>query len=115
MEKKDIKTYILLFIGVLIALGIAIFQIYLIKENKYLKEQLEFYEEESLREGPILYVNEEGSTILVYDTLKEKVIEVDVYDETIHTTIEVGDTAIYVVDYNYTDADLITIIKRRDS
>lgn len=114
MEKKDIKTYILLFIGVLIILGIAIFQIYLLKENQYLKEHLEFYEEESLREGPILYVNEEGSTILVYDTLKEKIIEVDVYDETIHTTIKIGDTAIYIVDYNYTDADLITIIKKEE-
>ena len=101
-----------MFIGVIIMLGIAIFQIYLIKENKYLKDHLEFYENDSLREGEILYVNEEGSTILVYDTLKEKIIEVDVYDELIYTNIEVGDTAIYGVNYNYTDADLINIIKQ---
>lgn len=74
--------------------------------------RLEF---ESLKEGLCIYIEYDpwqGYTYcLVYDYDVEQVIEVDLYDELIHTDISVGDTIVYVVDYDYTDADFINVIK----
>lgn len=79
-----------------------------INENSVLKEKLAFYEN-NLKEAVIIAVSD--ACVYVYDDYKEAVIEVDIFDEIIHTEIEVGDIAIYVVDYDYTDADLIAIEK----
>ena len=81
-------------------------------EKRELKKELEFYTEESIREEPIISFND--TVVYVFDTFKDCVIEIDIFPELIHTTIETGDIAIYVVNYEYTDADLLGIIKKED-
>lgn len=117
MDEKKYKSAIqvLIIIGcVLVLMGMFFLAIIGSLEKQIdqlqLKNELEFYKEESIREGQIIAVND--AVVYVIDTLKEKIIEVDIYPELIHTTIEVGDTAVYVVDYDYTDADLLGIIKK---
>lgn len=78
--------------------------------NIELEKQNNFYMNYSLREGEILEVYD--SVVYVYDDILETVIEVDIFDELVHTKIEVGDFAIYSIDYEATDADLINIIKK---
>lgn len=85
--------------------------IYATKENNILKKKLEFAESNP-KEATILAVD--GSCVYVYDDYVKTFIEIDVFEEVIHTNIEVGDIAIYIVDYDYTDADLIAVIKRCD-
>lgn len=76
--------------------------------------ELEYYKEESIREGVIIYVNEQGNTVSVIDPYTDKVIEVDVFDDIVLPRhIYVGDIAIYVIDYEETDADLLGI-KRKE-
>lgn len=82
------------------------------KKIKDLDNELEFYKECSLREAEILFVDNEGSFVVVYDEYLEHFIEIDVFHEIIHCTIEVGDTALYVIDMEATDADLLGIIKK---
>ena len=77
-----------------------------------LENDLEFYKECSLREAEILFVDNEGSFVVVYDEYLESLIEIDVFPEVIHCTIEVGDTALYDIDMEATDADLLGIIKK---
>ena len=93
-------------------MAISYFLIFLMRENTQLNKKLEFYENESMREATIIAVTD--CCVYVLDDFVNQVIEVDIFDELIHTTIEVGDTAIYVVDYYYTDADLIAIIKKNN-
>lgn len=85
-------------------------------ENQ-LKIQKEF---EPIKEGLCVYVEYPNAYtgdfpipnyLLVYDYETEKVIEVDIFDDTVHTRINVGDTILYVVDYNYTDVDFLNVIK----
>ena len=79
--------------------------------------QLEF---EPVKEGLCVYVEYPNAYtgdfpiptyLLVYDYETEKVIEVDIFADTVHTRINVGDTILYVVDYNYCDADFLNVIK----
>ena len=77
-------------------------------------KEVNYYKEESIREGVIIYVNENGNTVDVIDPYTNKVIEVDVFDDIVlPKNIQVGDIAIYVVDYEETDADLLGI-KRKE-
>lgn len=115
MDEKDykftIQTLVILVCGlVLLCILFATSIGNLVKQREQLKNELEFYQEENIREGQIIAIND--TVVYVIDTLKEKVIEIDIYPELIHTTIEVGDTAVYVVNYDYTDADLLGIIKK---
>jgi predicted PurR-regulated permease PerM len=115
MDEKKYKSTIqvLIIIGcVLVLMGILFLASIgsLVKQREQLKNELEFYQEESIREGQIIAVSD--AVVYVIDTLKEKVIEVDIYHELIHTTIEVGDIAVYGVNYDYTDAGLLGIIKK---
>lgn len=115
MDEKDYKftIQVLIIIGCgLVLLGIVFLASIgsLVKQREQLKNELEFYQEESIREGQIIAVSD--AVVYVIDTLKEKVIELDIYPELIHTTIEVGDIAVYGVNYDYTDADLLGIIKK---
>lgn len=81
-----------------------------------LKKYAEF---ESIKEGLCVYVEYPNSYqgvpvpdyILVYDYEIEKVIEIDMYDELVHTRIYVGDTILYCVDYYYTDADFLNVVR----
>ena len=101
---------IIQFIGLAILLiAFVIIEALILHQNYELKKRLDFYENDSLREAPIIAVTD--ACVYVLDDATNKIIEVDIFDELIHTTIEVGDIAIYVIDYNYTDADLINIIK----
>lgn len=111
-KEKEIKSNFILSLALFIVIAVLSFIacICVISSKHKLEKELEFYKEESLREGIIVMVTD--TCVYVADELTEKVIEVDIYDELIHTTIEVGDTAIYVVDYYYTDADLINIKKK---
>lgn len=115
-DKKDSIFLIFYTLGWIVL----VFLLVLFLNNKYrkLRYQAEF---ESLREGVCVYVEYPNAYdaakgpvpdyLLVYDYETEKVIEVDIYEELIHTRINVGDTIVYVVDYNYTDADFINVIK----
>ena len=77
---------------------------------------------ETIKEGLCIHVEYEEDYYhgreyvycLVYDEEINKVIEVDLFDELIHTNIDVGDTIVYVVDCNYTDADFLNVINKED-
>ena len=113
-KEKEMKgnfiTLMITLIVILVFLFVAVTCMNLTRRR--LEKELEFYKEDSLREGIIVMVTD--TCVYVADEITEKIIEVDIFDELIHTTIEVGDTAVYVVDYEYTDADLINIIKKGD-
>ena len=51
------------------------------------------------------------SICYVIDSITDKIIEVDVYNDMLFCEIEPGDTIGYIVDYDYTDADCLYIIK----
>lgn len=113
-ENEDDKaSIILLIIESLLAL-LLLFGIMLLRtENDKLQKRLEF---EPIKEGLCVYVEYDHwqgcyTYCLVYDYETERVIEVDLYDELIHTTICAGDTIIYCVDYDYCDADFLNVIK----
>lgn len=102
---------------VILGLGLAIS----IRTITDLEKQLEIQQEfEPIKEGLCVYVEYPNAYtgdfpipdyLLVYDYEIEQIIEVDIFDDTVHTRIEVGDTILYVVDYNYTDADFLNVIK----
>ena len=81
-------------------------------------EQLEF---ENIREGICVYadcvytgdkINPYSCSICwVIDYETEKVIELDVDDTILYCKLEPGDTIYYVVDYNFTDADFLGVVK----
>lgn len=122
MEKSNI--YKPLFFGMLFYIVILVaFSFFLAVENEQLKDETEHLtaelnSSEIIEEGEILsvedlktggviyvlYVNENGSPAVV--------IEVGVFSDLIHTSIEVGDTAIYVRGRNWEDADLLAIRKK---
>lgn len=82
------------------------------------KSRLDF---EYVREGLCIYSDcvytgdkthpYEGNICWVIDYETEKVIEVDIYNDTLYCEIEPGDIIGYIVDYDYTDADLLYVIK----
>lgn len=80
--------------------------------KEYKNENKELAGFEYIREGIILEVTD--ACVYVYDNYDNTgmLIEVDIFDELIHCDIEVGDTAVYVIDFEYTDADLLGIIKK---
>ena len=114
--------FIVCFIAVFVAFAfgyVKVEQTY--KENRELKKKIDFYEEcEIVRYGVIIDISnlERGGVIYVVDEYNStdtdvKIIEVDVFDdEVIYTTIEVGYIAVYTIDYDYTDADLIAVLKQ---
>lgn len=114
MEKdKENSTNIIFYIlGCLMGFILLIVISFMRVENERLRQQAEF---EPIKEGLCIYVEHDpwqGYTYcLVYDYDIEKVIEIDLYNELIHTDINVGDTIIYVVDYNYCDGDFLNVIK----
>lgn len=105
------------FIGILtivlcILFGAGITCYFYNKKIEDLNNELEFYKDCSLREAEILFVDNEGDFVVVYDDYLESLIEVEVFPQIIHCTIEVGDTALYVINMEATDADLLGIIKK---
>ena len=102
---------------VIFGLGLAIS----IRTITDLERELEIQKEfEPIKEGVCVYVEYPNAYtgdfpiptyLLVYDYETEKVIEVEIFADTVHTRIDVGDTILYVVDYDYTDADFLNVIK----
>lgn len=72
-------------------------------------EEGEIVSTEDLKTGGVIYVLFEGD-----ETTPAGIIEVDVFDELLHTAIGVGDTAIYCRDEKWTDADLLAIQKNEE-
>lgn len=114
MSKGEICLYTI-FVILLIALGFG-FAITM-SINRQLEQKLEFNQ---VKEGLCIYVeymnvsingNPVPDYILVYDYDIDKVIEIDMFYELVHTQICVGDTIVYCVDYDYTDADFLNVIK----
>lgn len=100
--------YGLLVLGVIVFVGVAIG---LSVDNNQLKEENERLKNyEPIHEAEIIGFND--AVVYVYDDELEHFIEVDIFHELIHCTIEVGDTAVYVVAYDGSDADLLNIIKK---
>lgn len=122
MEKTN--TYKWLFWATLLCtIVIAVVFITVAVENERQRREIsrqaaELDEAEIIEEGEIVSIDnlEEGGTIhVLYSDGSGKpvaVIEVDVFYELIHTSIEVGDTAVYVRGRHWEDADLLTVIKR---
>lgn len=117
-NKIDVMFYIIaLAVIIILGFGLAISIHTITNLKSQLKAQEEF---EPIKEGLCVYVEYPNSYtgnfpipnyLLVYDYETEKVIEVDIFDDTVHTRINVGDTILYVVDYNYCDADFLNVIK----
>ena len=107
--KKGIDYSITAFVIICFAVsGVIILSLSILITQK--DKELEYYKEESIREGVIIYVNAQGNTVSVIDPHTDKVIEVDVFDDIVlPNNIRVGDIAIYVIDYEETDADLLGI------
>lgn len=110
MIRKNLGYIICIVVVAILSFGLAISIDTIIK----LEQEKKF---ETLREGLCVYVESnhtgyktEYTYCLVYDESIDKIIEVDMFDELIHTNIAVGDTIVYVVDYNYTDADFVNVI-----
>lgn len=100
--------YGLLILGMIVFVGVAIG---LSADNNQLKKENERLKNcEPIREAEIIGFND--AVVYVYDDELECFIEVDIFHELIHCTIEVGDTAVYVVSYDGSDADLLNIIKK---
>lgn len=110
-ENKDIIILIGLVLIPVILISFFVSHIIISKENRDLKKQIEFYETDCIREAEIVAIETEGSVVYVND-YELGIIDVDIYWEGIHTTIEIGDTAVYTMDYERTDADLLNIVKR---
>lgn len=79
---------------------------------------MSYYEHiEIMWDGVVVFVSEDGGTVYVMvDELGDDlVVEVDVYERLIHTNIDVGDRAYFLVDaldpHKWKDADLIAIEK----
>lgn len=117
-KKENICGLIVAIVFIFIlGIGLAISIHTITNLEKQLEAQKEF---EPIKEGLCVYVEYPNAYtgnfpipnyLLVYDYETEKVIEVDIFDETVHTRINVGDTILYVVDYDYTDADFLNVIK----
>ena len=104
-------------VACLIAFLLLIGIIYVRVENDNLRKEVEF---NPVKEGLCVYVEYMNISIngipvpdyiLVYDYDIDKVIEIDMFYELVHTQIRTGDTILYCVDYNYTDADFLNVIK----
>lgn len=118
-ETKRISKGYIVFMVVALIMAIAnlLGLLFLNVKNQDLKKKAEFWQ---VKEGLCVYVEHPNayevtkgripSYLLVYDYETEKVIEVDIYDELIYTDISVGDTIVYVVDFDYTDADFLNVI-----
>ena len=114
-KKRTSKGDIIFMIIVSIMLMALLFGLaFLNNQNQDLKKKAEFNQ---VKQGLCVYVEShktayktEYTYCLVYDEETDKVIEVDLYEELIHGSIRVGDTIVYVVDYDYTDADFLNVI-----
>jgi hypothetical protein len=114
MNKKDkAKIVSFIFVGIFTFIMLITTILFAIK-NKKLEQKAEFSQ---VKEGLCVYVEShktayktEYTYCLVYDEETESVIEVDLYEELIHGDIRVGDTIVYVVDYDYTDVDFLNVI-----
>lgn len=113
-NNEDRTTIVILIIAAVVAVLLFFGVMFIRAENEYLQKRVNF---EPIKEGTCIYVEhspEQGySYCLVYDYEAKQVIEVDLYDELIHTDICVGDTIIYCVDYDYDNADFLNVKKER--
>jgi hypothetical protein len=92
---------------VFVCLGVG----FVIDKNQLEKEIERLKNYEPIHEAEIIGFND--AVVYVYDDELEHFIEVDIFHELIHCTIEVGDIAVYVVYYDGSDADLLNIIKKQ--
>ena len=119
MDEKKYKSTIqvLIIIGcVLVLMGILFLASIgsLVKQREQLKNELEFYQEESIREAQIISIQDDN--VYVIDTLKQRVIEIKLRDELkssqYYTLVRVGNIAIYKVNYDYTEIELLWIFRK---
>lgn len=81
------------------------------------KHESKYSEYDIIEEGEIISTKDLESSGVIYVLFEGDqrtpagIIEVDVFFDIIYTSIEVGDTAIYCRDENWTDADLLAICK----
>lgn len=117
-DKQEKDNFIISFIGFIVGLLLVAITIGLMTHK--IKELEKINEFEYFREGLCIYVEYEGAhtgefpipvTLLVLDYETEKVIEVDIYEELVHTRIYVGDIILYSISYDYIDADFINVVK----
>lgn len=108
-ENKDIVILIGIVLIPVILMSFFVSHIIISKENRDLKKQIEFYETSYIREAEVIQV--EPDTVHVNDN-SLGIISLDINPDLIHTTIKVGDTAVYLIQYDCTSAELLTIIKR---
>lgn len=120
-KKKNAIFYSLVLLAEIVSI-LVVFVVMLL-DNVKLKDTIgqltaELDDVEIIEEGEIVSIEdlESGSTIYVLYCDESgnpvAIIEVGVFWELIHTSIEVGDTAVYVRDRNWQDADLLAIIKK---
>ena len=111
-RKKIRGTSMLNIINLVLVIIWAILTAILISQKNDLKRKANF---EPVKQGLCVYVEQDRwydyTYCLVYDEYIDQIIEVDIFNDVVHTQIEVGDTIIYVVDYNYCDADFLNVIK----
>lgn len=126
-EKEEKENFI---IGIIFIIGVIVLFISLLitaisagcMKHK-IDELTKRNEFEYFREGLCVYVEYENAytgevpvpvTLWVIDYETEKVIEVDVYEELVHTRIYVGDIILYTISYDYIDADFINVVREVD-
>ena len=107
-ENKDIVILIGIVLIPVILMSFFVSHIIISRENMNLKKQIDFYETSYIREAEVIRV--EPDIVHVNDD-NLGIISLDINPDLIHTTIEVGDTAVYLMQYDYTSAELLTIIK----
>ena len=119
MNEKDYKftMQVLIIIGCVLLLMCLLFAVgtsTLIDKKEQLKNEVEFYQEESIREAQIISIQD--NNVYVIDTLKQKVIEIKLRDELkssqYYTLVRVGNIAIYKVNYDYTEIELLWIFRK---
>lgn len=115
MKNKSYKIEFIVFMisALVLAVGYAVLAV----RNVRLEKELEF-ESMTIKEGLCIYIEYNGTSTnskpvycLVADMETERIIEVDIDSQLLHKHVSVGDTIIYSVDRNYTDADFINFIE----
>lgn len=74
-----------------------------------------------LKTGVCIYVEYDGTYVgrkptymLVYDEDTDTAIELDIDKRLINIDVRVGDTIVYIVNVDYSDADFINVIKKEN-
>ena len=117
LNKKSSELFIGIYALVCIVAVIAVFM-YAIWQwmDRYETAQRELDEAPVLLEGTVQYVWYHNDTLLVScdEIGDDYLVEVDIDWSIIHTKIEIGDTVLFVVDRQWTDADLLGVIREVD-